>query len=102
MACRLIDLALVAFKLLMFKVGGIIGISKIEFFKGLKGSKNFDFFCSLVSLVEVMFYHKVNPVDNYMFKINNRNTRAKCEICPKYTIKTPERHQWFRCLYFYL
>ena len=26
-----------------------------------------------------------------MFKVNNRNTRTRCEICPKLTIKTPER-----------
>ena len=31
-----------------------------------------------------------------MFKINNRNTRTKCEICSKLTIKTPERCQWRR------
>ena len=24
-------------------------------------------------------------------KVNNRNTRARCEICSKLTIKTPER-----------
>ena len=24
-----------------------------------------------------------------MFKVNNRNTRASCEICSKLTIKTP-------------
>ena len=27
----------------------------------------------------------------YMFKVNNRNTRTRCEICLKLTIKTPER-----------
>ena len=32
-----------------------------------------------------------NPVDNYMFKINNRNTKTTCEICSKLTVKTPER-----------
>ena len=32
MVCRLIDFALVVLKLLMFKVCGIIGISKTEFF----------------------------------------------------------------------
>ena len=37
-----------------------------------------------------------NPAGNYMFKVNNRNTRATCEICSKLTIKTPERHQWRR------
>ena len=30
---------------------------------------------------------------NYMFKVNNRNTRTRCEICSKLTIKTPERRQ---------
>ena len=27
----------------------------------------------------------------FMFKVNNRNTRKKTEICSKLTIKTPER-----------
>ena len=31
-----------------------------------------------------------------MFKVNKRNTRTRCEICSKVTIKTPERRQW-RC-----
>ena len=26
-----------------------------------------------------------------MFKVNNKNSRKKCEICSKLTIKTPER-----------
>ena len=32
----------------------------------------------------------------YLLKVNNRNTRTRCEICSKLTIKTPERHQWCR------
>ena len=28
-----------------------------------------------------------------MFKVNNRNTKERCEICSKSTIKTPERCQ---------
>ena len=32
----------------------------------------------------------------YMFKVNNRNSRTRCEICSKLTIKTPERRQWNR------
>ena len=32
-----------------------------------------------------------NPVDIYLLKVNNRNTRARCEICSKLTIKAPER-----------
>ena len=30
------------------------------------------------------------PAGDYMLKVNNRNTRARCEICSKLTIKTPE------------
>ena len=38
---------------------------------------------------------------NYMFKVNNRNTRTRCEICSKLTIKTPEpRLASFWCLYY--
>ena len=37
------------------------------------------------------------PAGNYMFKVNNRNTRTRCEICSMLTIKTPERTFW--CLY---
>ena len=33
----------------------------------------------------------MNPANNYMFKVNNKNTRSRCEICSKLTIKTPER-----------
>ena len=28
--------------------------------------------------------------DNYMFKVDNINTRKSCEICSGLTIKTPE------------
>ena len=31
-----------------------------------------------------------------MFKVSNRNTRARCEICSKLKIMTPERLQWGR------
>ena len=34
------------------------------------------------------------PARNYMFKVNNRNTRTMCEICSKLTKKTPERRHW--------
>ena len=30
----------------------------------------------------------------YLFKVNNRNTRTRREICSKLTIKTPEWRQW--------
>ena len=35
-----------------------------------------------------------SPVGIYMFKVNNRNTRTRCEICSKLIIKTPERCHW--------
>ena len=31
--------------------------------------------------------------DICLLKFNNRNTRKRCEICSKLTIKTPERRQ---------
>ena len=30
------------------------------------------------------------PAGTYLLKVNNRNTRVRCEICSKLTIKTPE------------
>ena len=37
-----------------------------------------------------LYKTKSYPAGNYMFKGNNRNTRAMCEICLKLTIKTIE------------
>ena len=34
-----------------------------------------------------------HPAGNYMFKVNNKNTRTRCKICSKLT-KTPERCEW--------
>ena len=31
------------------------------------------------------------PAGIYLLKVNNRNTRTRCEICSKLTINTPER-----------
>ena len=31
----------------------------------------------------------MNPVNIYMFKVNNRNNRTRYQICSKLTIKTP-------------
>ena len=35
----------------------------------------------------------------YLFKVNNRdikNTRVRCEICLKLTVRSPEQRQWHR------
>ena len=44
-------------------------------------------------------YLKVPPIHEAIsqprfFKVNNRNTRKRCEICLELTMKSPERHQW--------
>ena len=36
------------------------------------------------------------PGSMYLLKVNNRNTRTRCEICPKLTLNTPKRRHW-RC-----
>ena len=46
--------------------------------------------------VQQLINGKVFSAGNYMFKVNNRNTRRRCEICSKLTIKTPERRHWCR------
>ena len=42
----------------------------------------------LTSKTSIKTYNWVNI---YLFKFNNNNTRKRCEICLKLTIKTPER-----------
>ena len=50
------------------------------------------FFTSLRNVAkDVMKVFRANPTNIYLFKVNNRNTRKRCEICSKLTIKTPER-----------
>ena len=42
-------------------------------------------------LKENLNFHNIYyPVYIYLFKVNNRNTRKRCEICSKLTIKTPD------------
>ena len=40
--------------------------------------------------------HCSYPAGNYMFKVNNRNTRKRCEICSKLTINTSKWRHWRR------
>ena len=47
-------------------------------------------FCKLCSSW-VLFSQIWYPTSNYMFKVNNRNTRTRCEICSKLTIEAPDR-----------
>ena len=44
--------------------------------------------------------NKLNAAGIYQLKINKRNTRTRCEICPKLPIKTTERRQLRRSVVF--
>ena len=59
-----------------------------------------NFFTSTLSKVHWLQLASVSschfPACNYMFKVNNRNTRTRCEICSKLPIKTPEWHHCHR------
>ena len=39
---------------------------------------------------------EANSFDICLFKFSNRNTRTRCEICSKLTIKTLEQCHWCR------
>ena len=43
--------------------------------------------------IETLYPQGLNlfPANIYLCKVNNRNTKKRCEICSKLTIKTPER-----------
>ena len=42
-------------------------------------------------VTNIMLIRISYPVGIYLLKVNNRNSRATCEICSKLAIKTPER-----------
>ena len=46
---------------------------------------------NIIVIITVTYYHNYYPVNIHLFKVNNINTRKRCEICSKLTIKTPER-----------
>ena len=76
----------------------------IKFLSGKKNvTKNVLFFFSraptdhsFTFTLRFLYELKHNPAGIYLLKVNNRNTRARCEICSKLTINTPERRQWRR------
>ena len=45
-------------------------------------------------------YYTTIPADIYLLTVNNRNTRTRCEVFPKLTIKTQKRHHWRRSCVF--
>ena len=58
-----------------------------------KGGNNFTLSPENVHQV-ALFYttslNKTSPADNYISKVNNRNTRTRSKICSKLPIKTPQ------------
>ena len=60
-----------------------------------------EYFCipSRLYRAEHFYYSKqvmrnrIFPANIYLFKVNNRNSRKRCEICSKLLIKTIERRQ---------
>ena len=48
------------------------------------------------------FFVIFRPADNYMFNVNNRNTRTKCEICSTLTIKIKLGHISYLVLFLLL
>ena len=44
--------------------------------------------------VKHLWWVITTPAGISLLKVNNRNTRARCEICSKLTIKIPERRHW--------
>ena len=58
-------------------------------------NNGFGFTLTVIGLhiaVKLSAKHQV-PANIYLFKVNNRNTRKRCEICSKLTIKTPDRQK---------
>ena len=55
----------------------------IRLWKGLTAFQN--------SIFGIYFIVFPLPAGDYISKVNNRNTRTRCKICSKSTIKAPER-----------
>ena len=46
-----------------------------------------------INSLKMIHSWKGYPANIYLFKVNNRSTKKKCEIFSKLTTKTPERRQ---------
>ena len=47
-------------------------------------------------LIKSKLYIWHYPTVIYMFKVNNKNTGTRYEVCSRLTIKTPEQRPWRR------
>ena len=71
-------------------------IASVQSSKFWFSSLPFHFRAFLVVLSQLLLHSCLSPAGIYLLKVNNRNTRARCEICSKLTINTPERRHWRR------
>ena len=55
-------------------------------FQGTFETRKQSFYQCFLNLHDCTFKVNFFPAGNYMFKVNNRNTRARCKICSKLTI----------------
>ena len=67
-----------------------------EFVASIRDTEKDERNCFTVLAKGIALKRKSDPAGNYMFKVNNRNTRTRCETCSKLTVKIPERRQWRR------
>ena len=58
-------------------------------------------FCLIFSNF-ALYENQSNRANTDLFKVNNRNSRKRFEICWELTVKTPERRQWRHWHYFTL
>ena len=72
---------------------------KIEFWILIGSWVLIRWYVLLGSWVPFFRYANYFPANIFLFKVNNRNTRKKCETCSKLTIKTPELDHWRRCVF---
>ena len=52
--------------------------------------KPLDFISPLHKIPSKVFWLRWYPAGFYLLKVNNRNTRTRCDICSKLTIRIPE------------
>ena len=77
-----------------FKIEKIISESRKLFQNREKCFRIEKYFATRIEkkILNSMTSHSMNFLANIcLFKVNNRNTRKRCEICSKLIIKTPER-----------
>ena len=91
----------------MTKFLGEDQVFSLSHFYGFYGCNKYkNDFLTIVSLQHLSDGHSSNyfignslyychiPTSSYLLKVNKRNTRTRCEICSKLTIKIAERRQW--------